>query len=154
MNPLIRPLASFALAALFLSLSGCSNDGAAYLINGSRHAISIERKQDYFWEKQYQYAVVVSRLPDCQRKHYIQKAGAKARLELWTPGSHTYILRIGKNAYITEAQHCEGFARLDADPPGGYGEYLGTFVMKNDVFSFVPEEKVEETPASAPSPAQ
>jgi hypothetical protein len=153
MNPLIRPFAPLALAAL--SLSGCSNDGASYMIDGPRHAISVERKQDYFWDDRYQYAVVVSRLPDCQRKHYIQKAGAKARLELWMPGSHTYILRIGKNAYVTETQHCEGFAQLDADPPGGYGRHLGTFAMKGDVFSFIPEEEPEETavPAVPPAPS-
>ncbi|MDR2164282.1 MAG: hypothetical protein LBO79_01330 [Zoogloeaceae bacterium] len=149
MSCLFRPL-FLSPCVLALGLSGCSNDGAAYLIDGPRHAISVERRQDYFWEKRFRFSAVVSRLPDCQRKHMIQKAGPRARVELWQPGPNTYILRIGDNTYVTETQTCRSFARLEEAPPGGYGRQLGVFAMRNGVFSFLPEESPAEN-ASAES---
>lgn len=151
MHASLRPL-FFLSPLLMLTLSGCSNDGAAYRIDGSQSAISIERRQDYFWEKRFQYSVIVSRLPDCQRKHAIQKAGPNARVELWYPGEGTYFLRIGENTYLTETQTCEGFQKLTEDPPGGYGKHLGTFGMKQGRFSFTPAPPEPETQTPAENP--
>jgi len=122
MHASFRPL-FFLPHLLMLTLPGCSNDGAAYMIDGPRYTISIERRQDYFWENSFQYSVIVSRLPDYQRKHSIQKGGPNTLLELWQPGPNTYILQIGQNAYLTESQTCERFQKLSEDPPGGYGQH-------------------------------
>jgi hypothetical protein len=128
---------------LFLPLlSGCTNDGASYLIDGQRHSISIVR-DNMFWQKQVNLAVVVTRLPDCQRRHPIQQANPRAHIELWQPGERTYILKIGGNLYVTETRTCEGFARMDEDPPKGLGVQLGTFGQVDGVFSFVPTEPEE-----------
>jgi hypothetical protein len=129
---------------LFLPLlSGCTNDGASCLIDGQRHSISIVR-DSMFWEKQVSLAVVVSRLPDCQRRHNLQKASPRAHIELWQPpGQGAYILKIGDNMYVTETRTCEGFARMDEDPPDGLGRQLGTFGQIDGVFSFVPTEPEE-----------
>jgi hypothetical protein len=139
---------------LFLPmLSGCTNDGAAYLVGGLQsHSISIVR-ENMFWEKQVNLAVVVSRLPDCQRRHAIQKASPRAHIELWLlrPGEGTYILKIGNELYVTETRTCEGFARMDEvdeDLPNGLGTQLGTFGLVNGVFSFVPMEEPEDGAAN------
>lgn len=152
MPPMPVPFRLFLLPPLLaLTLSGCSNEGAAYQIDGPRHAISVERKKDFFWQKSFRYAIIVSRLPDCQRKHALQSAGSNTPLELWQTGSNTYILRVGQNAYLTETQTCEGFSKLDGDPPGGYGQLLGSFRVTREKFGFTleePEAPEAETPAT------
>jgi hypothetical protein len=134
---------------LFLPLlSGCTNDGASYLEGGrQQHSISIVR-ENMFWEKQVNLFVVVSRLPDCQRRHFIQKANPRAHIELWLwkPGEGTYILKIGNAQYVTETRTCEGFARVDAEDvalPENPGKQLGTFGLADGVFSFAPMEEPE-----------
>lgn len=143
----LKPLLSLALLPL---LAACINDGAAYVVDGPQHALSVVRERNFFWEKQVELAVVVSRLPDCQRKHVIQKASPNAQVELWQPGPGTYIFKVGRNMYVTETRTCQGFARMDEDPPGGFGEQLGTFALKKGVFSFIPTPRDE----AAPPPAQ
>jgi hypothetical protein len=129
---------------LSLFLTACINDSAAYLIDGPKHALSVERKQDFFWEKQVQFSVIVSRLPDCQRKHVIQKASANASVELWQPGPGTFILRIGSRDYVTETRTCLGFAPLTEAPPNGFGRQLVIFEVDNGMFSFTPAPETEE----------
>lgn len=129
--------------ALLPLLAGCINDGAAYVIDGPQHALSLVREQNLFWEKQVELAVVVSRLPDCQRKHLIQKTSPSTKVELWQPGPGTFILKVGRNMYVTETRTCQGFARMDEEPPGGMGEQLGTFGVKKGSFAFIPAARPE-----------
>lgn len=145
---LLRRLLPLALLPL---LAACINDGAAYVIDGPQNAISVVREQNLFWEKKVKLAVVAARMPDCQRKHPIQEASLSTPVELWQPGSGTYILKVGKNSYVTETRTCQGFAMLTEEPPGGFGDQLGTFMVKNEVFTFVPVPKPEGAEAS---PAQ
>jgi hypothetical protein len=123
-----------------LLLAGCTNDGAAYRVDGQNQSISIVR-ESMFWEKQVNLSLVVSSLPDCQRRHALQKASPKAHIELWQPGQDTYILKIGDAMYVTETRTCEGFASMDSEPSGGMGVQLGVFGEVKDVFSFVPTPK-------------
>ncbi len=143
MSPRFLPLILLPL------LAACVNDGAAYMVDGPQHALSVVREQNLFWEKQVELAIVVSRLPDCQRKHVIQKAGPSVPVELWQPGPGTFILKVGKNLYVTETRTCQGFARMTEDPPGGMGQKLGTYAVRNGVFTFTPEARAEgAAPAS------
>jgi hypothetical protein len=148
------PLSALFLAAPLLApfLAGCTNDSAAYHIDGARHAISVERRQDYLWERQVQFSAIMARLPDCQRKHTIQKASPRTAIELWQPGPGTYIFRIGQRAYVAETRTCRGFARLEEDPPGGYGRLLGSFRVVRGIFSFVPAQETD-TPSPSESSA-
>jgi hypothetical protein len=139
----------FLLPFAFL-LAACTNDNAAYLIDGPRHALSVERKQDFFWNKAAQFSVVVSRLPDCQRKHAIQEASLNTPVQLWQPGPGTFILKIGARNYVTETRTCLGFAQLNEDPPGGFGRHVGTFELKNGAFVFTPEAEEENAAAGNP----
>ncbi|MCX8145975.1 MAG: hypothetical protein N3C59_06540 [Azovibrio sp.] len=131
-------------------LAACVNDGAAYMVDGPQHALSVVREQNLFWEKQVELAIVVSRLPDCQRKHVIQKAPPSVPIELWQPGPGTYILKVGKNLYVTETRTCQGFAKMAEEPPGGMGQKLGTYAVKKGVFTFTPEPRAaDEAPPGA-----
>lgn len=59
------------LAAVPL-LAACEYEGAAYLIEGKDHSISLVREQRWFWSSEVEQAVVVSRMPTCMRRHEIR----------------------------------------------------------------------------------
>lgn len=122
-------------------LVACINDGAAYIIDGPRYALSVVREQNLFWENNVKLSVVVSRLPDCQRKHVIGKFPVSASMELWQPGPGTYIFKIGSRMFVTETRSCQGFAEMTEDPPGGMGDRVGLFSTKGGVFTFTPDPK-------------
>ena len=121
-------------------LSACINDGAALLINGANHSLSLTRQQPQFWDKKVKLHMVVSRMPECQRRHALRSATvATATAELYAPGEGTYILKQGKYLYLFETTTCLGFQEMKEEPPSGLGEKLGAFRMQNGTFRFIPE---------------
>jgi hypothetical protein len=146
-----RTFCRFAPLLLLPALAACVNDGASYAIEGSpQHTLSILREQNRFWEDQVEIKVVVARMPECQRKHWVQKASPTTPIELWQPGPQTFILKVGPSLYVTETRTCEGFARLEQAPPGGNGTYLGRFALDaKGVFTFLP---APAAPAEAARP--
>lgn len=145
----LRPALTL-LAALFslLLLSGCTDDAASHMIDGRNHSLSLAREQPYFWESKVNYFLIVTRLPDCQRKHFVVLGNPLAKSELYDMGGGTYALRQSKKMYVTETRTCEGFAPLLEEPPQGLGTLLGKFQEKDGQFKFWPEPKKEE-PAAA-----
>jgi len=125
---------SVLFLALFVLLVACTNDGASYSTDNGRQIVSIVRENNFFWDKQAAFSVVISRLPDCQRRHALHSAGLKTHVELWQPGDNTFILRFGRAMYVVENRTCEGFAVLEEEPPGGLGRHLGTFGESKGVF--------------------
>lgn len=136
----MRTLAKKCLLPILLApwIAGCVNDGAAMLIDGPNHAISLLRAQPRFWEKKVELEIIVARIPDCQRRHTLQPVNAAPdfRIDVYSPGPDTYLLVEGRNVYLTETQTCLGFQRLDADPPGGRGDLLGSFREENGALIF------------------
>ncbi|MCL2022350.1 MAG: hypothetical protein FWG81_09850 [Betaproteobacteria bacterium] len=130
----------FSVFCLVLLLAACTNDGAFFSTDNGQQILSVVRESTFFWEKKAKFFVTISRLPDCQRRHLIQTAGLKTHVELWQPGDNTFILRLGNAMYVVENRTCEGFARLEEEPPGGLGQHLGTFGESRGVFVFVAEE--------------
>ncbi|MDX9706824.1 MAG: hypothetical protein RBT86_04500 [Azospira sp.] len=129
-----------ALLALFVPLlAACVNDGIGMVIDGPDHAISLLREQPRFWEKRMELKIVVSRLPDCQRRHNLQPAAIDPgfKVEIYTTGPDTYLLEQGKHLYLTETQTCRGFQKLTEVPPGGKGELLGVFREEKGKLVFV-----------------
>ncbi len=55
-------------------LAGCEIDNAAFMIEGKEHALIINREKPYFWSDQYELAVIVSRMPTCQRRFDMKPA--------------------------------------------------------------------------------
>lgn len=124
------------LAALPL-LAACIDDSASYRIDGRDHALVLFRQQQWPWDKKVGLSVVVSRLPDCQRRHALGAASPRAVIELWQPGPGTFILRQGERLVLTETQTCEGWQRLDAEPESGLGQQLGAFQEEEGKLRFV-----------------
>lgn len=127
------------LALLVPALSGCVNDSIAMVIDGPDHAISLIRQQHRFWEKRMDLDIVVSRLPDCQRRHSLQSAavGSGFKVEVYATGPDTYLLEQGRHLYVTETQTCQGFQKLAEPPSGGKGELLGVFREEQGKLVFV-----------------
>jgi len=137
------------LSVLFLALFvllACTNDGASYTTDHGRQIVTVIRENNFFWDKRAQFFVVIARTPDCQRRHALRIANLKTHVELWQPGENTFILRIGMNMYVVENRTCEGFAPMEAEPPGGLGRHLGTFGESKGVFIFAPQEAAAEEP--------
>lgn len=137
----------FALALLPL-LGGCIDDAASWQINGREHALTLIREQKWFWDNTVQLYVVAARLPDCQRRHKLTPASAsQATVEVFIAGENAYVLRQGARLYAVETKTCEGFQKLDGEPPGGLGAKVGSFRESGDKLRFVAEAVPAPVPA-------
>jgi len=119
-----------ALPVLCLPLlAGCVNDSISMIIDGPSHAISLVRGQKLFWEKKMDLEIIVTRLPDCQRRHHLQPAVVSSgfKVEVYDLGQNTFLLDEGGKLYVTETRTCLGFQQLSAPPAEGKGELLGAF---------------------------
>lgn len=126
-------------------VAGCVNDSASYQNENGTQILTLVRQQRWLWDKKVEAAMVVSRLPDCQRRHKMGLISPQARVDLWQPGPGTFLIHQGRNLYLTETQTCEGWQKQETEPPGGMGEKLGTFLPKEGEFRFVPAS--QENPA-------
>lgn len=127
-------LLTLAVAPL---LAACVNDSVSWQNDKQDQSITLIRQQRWLWDKKVDAALVVSRLPDCQRRHPLEQLSPTARVELWQPGPGTYVLRRGNIMTLTETQTCEGWQNLQGEPPGGLGQQLGTFQEEGGKLRFV-----------------
>lgn len=131
-----------SLKAFFLLLlpvlAACSDERAAFHIQGSDHALSLIRQQNFFWEKKADYILVAARMPDCMRRHKLGSAPLNSPVEIFSPGNNAWIVRQGKRVFVVETRTCEGFAALDTVPDEGYGPLAGTFRLERGNLVFVP----------------
>ena len=64
---------NFAVPVLLAAaLSGCENAAAPYMIDGAAYAISLVREQRWFWSSEVEQALVLSKMPKCQRRFAIR----------------------------------------------------------------------------------
>lgn len=145
LRSLILTLAAAGLVA------GCSSDGASWEISGREHSLSILREQALPWSNKANLYLVVSRMPHCMRRHTLKPGTMSTKIEVWQVPSGAFIIRYSKGMFVTEAETCESFAKLDAEPPEGLGEKKGVFQMKKGEFVFVPEPPAAPAPESAPA---
>lgn len=134
-------------------LAGCVDDRASYQIDGRNSAVIVIRQQRWLWDKTAEMAVVAARLPDCQRRHKLGNIPLDdTAVELYQPGSATYVLQVNKQMFLIETTTCEGFQKLSEAPPMGLGSKLGTFAIKDGKYRFV--ENPEATKAPLPASAE
>lgn len=130
-NSAVRSL--FALMAVVM-LAGCESEQAAFSMEDRNHAITILREKMFPWSSEYDTYVVVSRLPQCQRK-YPLKASSKGSLELYAgSGERQFFFSQGKNWYFAETDSC-GSERLEEEPK--VGEPIGSYRDKDGSFKWV-----------------
>lgn len=130
-SPLLLPI--LLLATL---LAGCTKEPAGFMIEGGNHSLTVERNKPYFWSDGWELDLIVTRYPECQRRHPLKKAGERVRVDLYRTPAGAFILNQNKRWYVAETQDCR-MQQFDAAPPEP-GELLGTFRVKNDSFQFVP----------------
>ena len=139
---MLSRFSSGALALLIVPLlAACTDQRASFEIKGSANSLSLIRVTGMPWENTAQYSIVAARLPDCMRRHAMGEAPLNTKVEVYSPGNDAWIIKLGRQMFVTETRTCEGFAVLDAVPPQGLGVPLGVFEMKSDVLVFTPAAK-------------
>ena len=130
-----RGLAAVGLLAL---LAGCENSATAYMIEGNQHALILVREQKFFWDDELRQAVVVSRLPACQKRVRIHPGSTTlVEMKVYAAGDGLWALHQGARWYLAGTEEC----RLqDWDNPGDRppGVLLGSFALKDGEPAFVP----------------
>ena len=138
MNPSTTRHLRLLLLPLAALAAGCEIDNAAFMIEGKEHALIINREKPYFWSDQYELAVIVSRMPTCQRRFDMKPARLNTAVVTVFDGGepNRYILRQGSSRwYAVNTTDCV-FSVIDkpaTEPPA-----IGTFRKKDEQFTFVP----------------
>ncbi|MCX7673224.1 MAG: hypothetical protein N2Z63_06455 [Thiobacillaceae bacterium] len=151
-KPLRASRAALPIALAALLTTGCVNDTASYLIEGSReHTIMLHRVQNWIWQDNLTLTVVARRMPDCQGGLDIKGVPRRVRPELYAaPPEYAepiYILKLGKRHYAVSTLSCR--VQAFKEPPAELGHKLGVFAEKNGRFAFHP---AKDASASAPDP--
>ena len=121
-------------------LSGCVNDAASMQIDGKEHSISVVREQKWLWEQRVDLYAVVSRMPDCQRRHRLKNSSiASSGFEMYTADYETFYLQQANRTYMVETKTCEGFRELTETPSAGIGQKIGAFKEVGGQYKFVEE---------------
>ncbi len=135
-----RGLAAVGLLAV---LAGCENSATAYMIEGNQHALILVREQKFFWDDELRQAVVVSRLPACQKRVRIHPGSTTlVEMRVYAAGDGLWALHQGARWYLAGTEEC----RLqDWDNPGDRppGVLLGSFALKDGEPAFVPAPAVK-----------
>lgn len=135
-----RRLHGFALAAMLPLLAACENSATAYPIDGNQHALVLIREQPYFWDEAVDQSIVVSRLPQCQKRVTIHP-GRKgmAHMEVFAAGDRLWALYQDRRWYLAGTEEClvQDWDKPDDTPPG---PLVGTFLVQNGETTFVAAE--------------
>jgi len=130
-----RGLAAVGLLAV---LAGCENSATAYMIEGNQHALILVREQKFFWDDELRQAMVVSRLPACQKRIRIHPGSATlVEMKIYAAGDGLWALHQGARWYLAGTEECRV---QDWDNPGDRppGALVGSFVLKDGAPAFVP----------------
>lgn len=128
------------LPLVLLGLTGCENSATAYKIEGSEHALMLVREQRYFWSDEIEQAVVVARLPKCQRRVAIWPgSGEGPAMDVFEAGYQLWALQQGRRWYLASTEKClvQDWADAPASPPGAR---VGSFRMRDGVMVFEPAQ--------------
>jgi hypothetical protein len=132
-------------------LAGCKNETASLQLAGPDHALTLQVRQAYFWRKEADIDVIMTRQPDCLRRSRLDGITlAEISVEVLRPDAGEFaesilILKQGANFYAVSTQNCE-MQRFKA-PPSKPGTRLGTFRLEGEKLKFV------AAPPATPSPA-
>ncbi len=122
-------------------LAGCKNETASLQFAGPDHALTLQMRQDWFWDPAVDLEVVMSRPPDCQRRSRLDSVAlAEVNVEVLRPEAGEYaepilILKQGTRFYAVSTKNCE-LQRFKA-PPEKPGTLLGTFRLEGEKLRFV-----------------
>ncbi|MDE2598307.1 MAG: hypothetical protein KGL40_01650 [Rhodocyclaceae bacterium] len=148
---------SFALVLTSSVLvAGCgSTDMASMPIQGSDHSLTLVREKQFAWSSGWDLAVVVSRMPECQRRHHLKHMGdGTFKVEVFRTPQARWILHQGKRWYIADTESCllQQFEEKPADP----GTLVGVFDDKSGALTFTQDPNLTKPaePAADAQPGQ
>lgn len=111
-------------------LYGCENSATAYIIDTNQHALILAREQPFFWSDEVRQAIVVSRLPHCQRKVKIHPGLTNMTdMEIYNAGERLWALHQGDRWYLASTDRC--LVQDWQNPGAPPGLLVGRFGMKD-----------------------
>lgn len=136
---------------LFAVLAGCGDSQqAAYVMGNPNNSLSLVRQQDFLGDD-WTNEVVVSRFPDCQRRHLLKPSNSgNAKLDVYRAEPGVLILNQGKRWYVTTLATCQLQQYKDAPPEPGV--LVGSFQAKDGELKYI--DKEEKPAAAAPAAAK
>jgi hypothetical protein len=156
----------YLILTLPLLLTACVDDSISYYVDGraGSHALTVHRAQPHFWSDEVSVELILSRLPDCQRRLVLtQVPAADVEIELYSVGDNVWTLKSGNETWQVDSQTCTQFAEAKGDP----GELVGVFRDEGGKLNFAaavavpatqtgaaPAVAVPATDAPASAPAQ
>ncbi|MCZ4304983.1 hypothetical protein O4G98_09560 [Zoogloeaceae bacterium G21618-S1] len=126
------------LPLMLLTLTACENSASAYKVEGSDHALMLMREQRYFWADEVEQAIVVARLPKCQRRVSIWPGSVDGpAMKVYEAGYQLWALQQGRRWYLASTEKCrvQDWADAPATPPGAL---VGSFRMRDGDMVFEP----------------
>jgi hypothetical protein len=148
----------YLILLLPLLLTACVDDSASYYVDGntSGHALTVHRAQARFWSSEASVELIMSRLPDCQRRVVLETTPAEeVEIELYSSGDNLWTLKSGQQTWQVDTQTCTQYAEAKGDP----GDLVGVFRDENGKLAFaaavsVPAGQAENAAPAVAVPAQ
>lgn len=131
MSARVRAARAIAALGVAVVLTGCENSATSFMIDGSQHALILVREQKFFWDGEVSQAVVVSRLPACQKRVRIHPGATDfVEMRIYAAGDALWALHQGNRWYLAGTESCQV---QDWDNPSGQppGAAVGRFVLKD-----------------------
>lgn len=139
-----------------LLLTACVDDTASYYVDGrdGNHALTVHRAQQHFWNDEVSVELVLSRLPDCQRRLVLTTLPADdVNVELYSNGDNVWTLRQDKELWQVETQTCSKYPDVKNNA-GNLGELIGVFRVDGNKLVFAAAvASTDAAPAAQPAPA-
>jgi hypothetical protein len=135
------PTRSLLLLAL-LPLAGCLQDSASYAFPEKDHAITLVRNQTWFWQDTLEVEVMAVRLPECSGGLTIKNVPLATNVAFYqAPDEYPealFLLKPDQRVFAVSTQSCR--VQEFKEIPANLGVKLGTFLVRDDVFKFVPAD--------------
>ena len=104
----------------------------------------------YLWSEGWNIAVVVSRMPDCMRRHHLKRTGdGTFKVEVFRTAEARWILHQGKRWYIADTETCQ--LQQFETPPEQPGDLVGSFNDKGGALKFVQSPDLKKAADSTES---
>lgn len=131
----------FLASFLVVAISGCGSDSASYMVDAnSDTAFSLFRDKS-LPGADWQLEVVLTHLPDCQRRHKLNTASSDKpyRAALFLNPEGYYVLHSADSWYQAQLVGCT--LKPIASAPASPGDIVGSWEEGNEGFKFFPAGK-------------
>lgn len=127
------------MVVLAAGLTACDDQAASYRATATGETLTLIRHKPYPWSASYDLAVVVARLPECQRRHRLQPMAVRgaATVDVLRGAEAGLVLREGSRYYLIDTATCDT-VRLPSGSAPEASVPLGSFDTRGGRFVFTP----------------